>query len=549
MDAPTFIIIPAFNAEKELPGVLKDLQRALSERRTRSPTIVVVNDGSTDRTEEVASAHGATVLAHARNRGKGAALRTGLGYANARGAAFAVTMDADGQHRADDALSLLDHPSRQTAFVVGVRDLAAARAPRANQFSNAFSNGVISFFAGRRLEDTQSGLRRYPLPRALELDSGANGFAFEADLLLRAARSGDAIHHHPITVLYPRNRTTHFDSALDPARIVFFVLRATFQVRQQRRSSYRAFALLPPFLVTVSAPEPNPTSLAALLDACTAALAKQACAETPSPDAAQASVVWDATGTEAAVRLTQAVPPVVRTLTFQPSDPELERYRAVGFAIGTWAQKDTDPGLSEPKNHPESSRPVAPPPPPETAVPPEIETRPKATPKRNPRPREIYLDAHALVGTGSSAAVRYGGGLGFSVLRAAGPLDLWLLSSGSLSAADLDGNTELDMAYWSLGGGIGTSLQNDTLIGSLAVGPFVEAAFTSGPELSSGSRVTLGLEGFLLLRMRLSSRLFLILGGETGVRFGSTFVIIDDTEIETIPPGFLSGRLGLSLAL
>ncbi len=545
VDAPPFIIIPAYNAARALPDVLEDLKRELSRRSGPVPEVVVVDDGSTDGTSKCAHEFGVRVLRHPENLGKGAALRTGLSHAQASGARSAVTMDADGQHQAQDALALLDHPAPPHAFVIGVRDLKAAHAPRANRASNAFSNLVISAFARTKLLDTQCGLRRYPLPLTFEVDSGAPGFAFEADVLLRAARAGARIEHMPVSVHYPEDRTTHFDSVRDPAKIVYFVLRATAQVKRPARPrSFFAKALLPPFFVTVTAPESNPSALGALLDACSAALAEKTCVEATPDDTPDASIEWDNEQVAATIHITRGGQSLRRTVSFQASDPELERYRAVGFALGTWAQEDLAPAPETPAEPPstrlakETSAPTAPSP----APPPRKRRRPA-------RPREVYLEAHALAGTGSSESARFGGGVGFSILRAAGPVDLWFLSSGSLSTPLTRNAVELEVAYWSLSGGIGTTAQSDTAAISVAAGPFVEAAFTSGPALTSGSRVGLGVEGFVWLRLHLQKRLQLLLGGEGGVRFGSTFVIIDDQLFETIPPGFVSGRAGLALSL
>lgn len=545
VDAPLFIIIPAYNAARALPDVLRDLQSALSERTGPRPQVVVVDDGSTDDTSERAREFGVQVLRHAENRGKGAALRTGLSHAQSSGAHGAVTMDADGQHRAKDALALLDHPAPKDAFVIGVRDLRAARAPRANRASNAFSNLVISAFARTKLLDTQCGLRRYPLPLTFEFDSGAPGFAFEADVLLRAARSGARIDHTPVSVHYPEDRTTHFDSVRDPAKIVYFVLRATAQVRRRERlRNFFAKALLPPFFVTVTAPEPNAASLEALLDACTAAIAHKTCVQASPADTPDALVDWDSEQVVASIQLTRGEQSLRRTVSFQSSDPELERYRAVGFALGTWAQEDAVPAQAAPT---QTGEPLLAP---ETKVPTARRAaQPRRSRKRPPRPREVYLEAHALAGTSSAETGRFGGGVGFSILRAAGPIDLWFLSSGSLSTPLTRDALKLEVAYWSLAGGIGTTAQSDTAAISVAAGPFVEAAFTSGPTLTSGSRVGLGVEGFVWLRLRLNQRLQLLLGGEGGVRFGSTFVIIDNELFETIPPGFVSGRAGLALSL
>ncbi len=229
------ILIPAYQASASLRGVLVALKQALDQRGLTA-TILVVDDGSTDGTGEIARDAGATVVTHAENRGKGAALETGLLWYRARGADSVVTLDADGQHPAHEAVSLLTLDDAEGALVLGVRDLARAQAPRANQCSNRFSNLVLSLFGGRKLQDTQCGLRRYPIAKTLGLGSRRKGFAFESDVVLRAARTGLRIVHVPVEVLYPPlgERVTHFDSIRDPARIVGTVVMTTLLVPHHR---------------------------------------------------------------------------------------------------------------------------------------------------------------------------------------------------------------------------------------------------------------------------------------------------------------------------
>jgi len=188
--------------------------------------ILVVDDGSTDRTAEVAERAGASVLRHPTNLGKGAALRTGMSEARRRGFDVAVTVDADGQHPPAEALCLHRSNDNPATLLIGVRDLMAAGAPRANQLSNQFSNLVLSAFTGQRLLDTQCGLRRYPLRSTLALGGRALGYGYEAEILIRAVAEGVPLVHLPIEVIYPPEdeRVSHFDSVRDPTRIVFRVL-------------------------------------------------------------------------------------------------------------------------------------------------------------------------------------------------------------------------------------------------------------------------------------------------------------------------------------
>ena len=218
-------MIPAYQAAASVAKVVAELFSELGSEAQDSP-ILVVDDGSTDGTADAARSAGARVLRHLTNQGKGCALRTGFQALYDAGAEAAVCVDADGQHPAEEAVRLARYPAARTALVLGVRDLVRAGAPRANVFSNRFSNRFLSFSLGRTLSDTQCGLRRYPLPETLALGGKAEGYGYEAELILRAVRLGWEVVEVPVRVIYPpeSERVSHFHSVKDPARIVYRVL-------------------------------------------------------------------------------------------------------------------------------------------------------------------------------------------------------------------------------------------------------------------------------------------------------------------------------------
>ena len=222
-------LIPAYQASQSLGGVL-------SELRTHDPegALLVVDDGSTDGTGDVVRAAGVDVVTHDQNLGKGVALRSGFAWLAERGFETAVTVDADGQHRGEDAVMLAKHSAPSKAIVLGIRDLVRDGVPKPSQFSNRFSNWWVSRFAGLELSDTQCGLRRYPLHATLELESDARGYGFESDMLVRAARRGIPIVEVPVHAFYPpkAQRVSHFNVVLDPARIVLRLVHTALTVRR-----------------------------------------------------------------------------------------------------------------------------------------------------------------------------------------------------------------------------------------------------------------------------------------------------------------------------
>ena len=206
------IVIPAYNHAGQVRTVV---QKCLQFRLP----VVVVDDGSTDSTPEVlASLSGITVIHHKKNQGKGASLLTGFEEA-LRLADWAITIDADGQHDAEDIPSLIQAvPGGQRPIVIGKRvGMQHRNVPWTSRWGRRFANFWVWASCGRWLSDSQSGFRIYPLPETMHLRTKARRYQFEVEVLARAAWSGIPIMEVPVRALYgpPGERISHFRPWLD----------------------------------------------------------------------------------------------------------------------------------------------------------------------------------------------------------------------------------------------------------------------------------------------------------------------------------------------
>lgn len=196
--------------------------------RAHVTRVLVVDDGSGDGTAAAAATAGAEVVRHAENRGKGAALRTGLDHLAAAGVARALTLDADGQHLPAEIPALIAaSDGAPGAIVVGVRRKTGQPIRAVNRLGNWLADGLLAALAGQPLPDTQSGFRIYPVAVTLGLGASGAHFDFETEILLRAARRGVPVVGVPVAVHYPpvAERASHFRPALDTLRIVRTVVR------------------------------------------------------------------------------------------------------------------------------------------------------------------------------------------------------------------------------------------------------------------------------------------------------------------------------------
>jgi glycosyltransferase involved in cell wall biosynthesis len=214
------VLIPAYDCAATIGAVV-------AGARQHAARVLVVDDGSRDDTAARAAAAGAEVLRLPQNRGKGAALRAGLERLAAAGATHALTMDGDGQHLAGEIPRLLaasaDSPA---ALVIGERRIGGQEVAPIKRFGNRFADRWVEIACGRALPDTQSGFRIYPLPASLRLGARAGRFAFETEVLIRAARAGMEIRSVPVAVHYPpaAERVSHYRPWGDTLRIIAVVV-------------------------------------------------------------------------------------------------------------------------------------------------------------------------------------------------------------------------------------------------------------------------------------------------------------------------------------
>lgn len=218
------VVIPAFQEEATIGGLVQAC-RALPE----APHVMVVDDGSTDRTAALAAASGAEVVRHRSNQGKGAALATGFARALVAGAAGVATLDGDGQHQPAD-LSLLFAcvalwPQR---IIIGSRRASRHAMPPARYIANRVADFWVSWAAGWPIDDSQSGLRVYPADFLRQINCGSSlsrGFGFESEILIVGGRLGFQTVAVPIFPIYGRQlaRRSHFRPFWDIVRIVQMV--------------------------------------------------------------------------------------------------------------------------------------------------------------------------------------------------------------------------------------------------------------------------------------------------------------------------------------
>jgi glycosyltransferase involved in cell wall biosynthesis len=213
-------LIPALNAEESIGTVIRDC-KAVNE------DVVVIDDGSADRTAEIARAAGAQVVTHPVNRGKGAALKTGFAYAIEHGF---DTLEADGQHLPREIPKFVAaHLEPGADLIIGGRaHLFGEMLPR-RRFANRVSARCIAFAAKTNVTDSQSGFRLYSARLLAGIRLRSDGFDMESEVIVQAGCRGFKVLTIPIDLGFVDGQSTsHYKPLGDTLRIAWTVFRARF---------------------------------------------------------------------------------------------------------------------------------------------------------------------------------------------------------------------------------------------------------------------------------------------------------------------------------
>lgn len=195
------VLIPAYNEAGAIGPVVRGA-------RVHVPRVLVVDDGSTDVTATEAEAAGAEVLRLPANRGKGAAIRTGLARLREGDTTHALLMDGDGQHRADEIPHLLDAAKRTgAALVIGERVFRRGAMPRSRYWANVVGSWALSTLMGVRLADTQSGFRVLALEAIRDVPLRARGYEIETEMIVKLSKRGATVVGVPVSAVYHGTRS------------------------------------------------------------------------------------------------------------------------------------------------------------------------------------------------------------------------------------------------------------------------------------------------------------------------------------------------------
>ena len=215
-DANICIIIPTYNNATTIEQVVVDIVKY-------TDNVIVVNDGSTDNTKSIlAKFDNIDIVDYTDNVGKGWAIRKGFEKALALGFDYAITIDSDGQHYADDIPVFIEKLKQNPdSLIIGSRNISADGMPSKNTFANKFSNFWYWAETNNKLPDTQSGFRLYPIKLYKNTKFYTKKYEFEIEVLVRSSWSGINVIPVPIKVYYPPDniRVTHFRPLPDFTRI------------------------------------------------------------------------------------------------------------------------------------------------------------------------------------------------------------------------------------------------------------------------------------------------------------------------------------------
>jgi glycosyltransferase involved in cell wall biosynthesis len=215
------IVIPAFNEEKNLGKLLERISLIFPLKN-----VLVVDDGSSDKTSLIAKNAGSRIFRFEKNQGKGLALRAGFDFAIKNDFEAVLTMDADGQHDPNEIPKFINHLTKfGTGLIIGTRKQNLSEMPYLRFLVNKTTSLVTSLLAGTRIHDSQSGYRLIKKDLIKKVNLKTNRFQTETEIIVKAAWAGFNIREIPIKTIYFEKSKSHINPVIDTVRFIILALK------------------------------------------------------------------------------------------------------------------------------------------------------------------------------------------------------------------------------------------------------------------------------------------------------------------------------------
>lgn len=212
------VVIPAYNESANILRLVQDIKKYQLE-------ILVIDDGSTDNTFSIAKDAGVQAMLNLNNQGKGASLLKGFKYALENNFDAVITMDADGQHLAQDLPSFIEEAKDPGIHIIlGNRMLNVGRMPFLRVITNKFMSWLISIISKQTIPDTQCGFRLIKKEVFMNIKFSTTKYETESELLIKASRLGFKIKSIPIRSVYGREKS-QINPFIDTLRFIRLMLR------------------------------------------------------------------------------------------------------------------------------------------------------------------------------------------------------------------------------------------------------------------------------------------------------------------------------------
>jgi glycosyltransferase involved in cell wall biosynthesis len=225
------VIIPAYNEEETIEEILLRTNKTM-ENLGFPYEIIVVDDGSTDKTRLLAERQKATILNYGTNKGKGYALRTGIQKATGN---IIITMDADGSHQPEEIPQLVKPLLSGVDIVAGSRFLGNREngsIKKLNILGNNIFNLLILLLTKKQITDSQTGFRALKKKVFQEIEITSEGYQIETELTVKTLRNGYTIQEEPITCEKRRNGLSHLNPLSDGFKIFKTILKTGLNARE-----------------------------------------------------------------------------------------------------------------------------------------------------------------------------------------------------------------------------------------------------------------------------------------------------------------------------